>query len=481
MLTSIARRLSSVRKKNILIEMDLQGDEPLAGLAYLLSRAQVSGAPSDASAPSQLMIISQDHIPAVLAFLDGLGPSSDPMTAPVILGSSASPKQELNKMSRKTSLLISTPQRLIDHIRRKNVSLRSVRQLCVIQPSGIRDARDLDSFDQDLLFINTRLSRSAHRVLFTQKKQQLPSTENIFPRSRTLVKQDLRPVSTAFWYEAEHLDAQGIFDYLYAQRLDNVRIVCGNELLYQECLHYSRSQNVFTTHNIHRISASSSQPLKHDHVIIAGPDEDFGSSQLLRCLCSELGSVHHFIVTAHHQQQLLPIIKENYTMGNSYSTPEAAKVLSGKISQLVKELEKDRNPEELNEIKRIIKKEVPFYRRGYFAAYLLRTLLAEGDSRPKRAPRKAAPVSQIPEENAATLFFGIGKNRRTYAKDIVRLLKQEANLENEQIGQIKTLDNYSFVSVHKDKADIAIEKLNGFEYKGRALVVNYAKSNAKKN
>ena len=55
------------------------------------------------------------------------------------------------------------------------------------------------------------------------------------------------------------------------------------------------------------------------------------------------------------------------------------------------------------------------------------------------------------------------------------LLVQVAGLERERIGIIKVLDNYSFIQLFADDAKIAIEKLNGYEYRGRKLMVSYSR------
>jgi hypothetical protein len=206
------------------------------------------------------------------------------------------------------------------------------------------------------------------------------------------------------------------------------------------------------------------------HVIFAGQPEN---PSFLHSTAPSSREKHHFIIDA-QEGYILPYIQENYTMSKQFTTPEADEILSGKIKLLIEEIEKDGNPEELNDLKRKIRRQVPFYRRGYLTAFLLREYLKGGQHSPQRRSRQHLDL-----EDTATLFFGVGKNRRTYPKDIARLLREEAGLQNSEIASIKTLDNYSFVSVAKDKADVAIEKLNGKKYKGRVLVVNFAKSRAK--
>ncbi len=48
--------------------------------------------------------------------------------------------------------------------------------------------------------------------------------------------------------------------------------------------------------------------------------------------------------------------------------------LSQKIKEIAQSIKIDSNPEELDALKKLIKKNVPFTLRGYFAAYLLREM-----------------------------------------------------------------------------------------------------------
>ncbi|WP_191016563.1 DbpA RNA binding domain-containing protein [Treponema zioleckii] len=170
------------------------------------------------------------------------------------------------------------------------------------------------------------------------------------------------------------------------------------------------------------------------------------------------------------------------------------------------------NPDELEELKKVFKKNVPFTLRSFVAAYLLknssgaiyrfnshknrdefRARRAESRSRYNRFEEKqiaattenmeSAPAEpreryvrvQIAPEAAATIFVGIGRNRRVFPRDLVGLFISVAGLEKERIGDIRVLANYSFVQLFKEDAEKAIKALNGYDYRGRKLSVSYSK------
>lgn len=89
--------------------------------------------------------------------------------------------------------------------------------------------------------------------------------------------------------------------------------------------------------------------------------------------------------------------------------------------------------------------------------------------------RPRHPRVEIPEEDAISIFISIGKNRRVYPRDLVGILIAIAGLDRERIGDIKVLANYSFVQLYKDDAQQAIDRLNGYDYRGRKLAVSYSR------
>ena len=120
--------------------------------------------------------------------------------------------------------------------------------------------------------------------------------------------------------------------------------------------------------------------------------------------------------------------------------------LQQRIGSLLEAMRKER-PEELERLKGIIRKSVPFFTRSAFSAYLL-MLAAEGRkapekkgerrSRPDRPekPRTASEPRQAQEkakaepkpervipEGAKTIYINVGKMKHLYAKDLSKLLQ----------------------------------------------------------
>jgi len=178
-------------------------------------------------------------------------------------------------------------------------------------------------------------------------------------------------------------------------------------------------------------------------------------------------------------------------------------LLIGTIQVLAGKTKADPNPEELEHLKRLIKKNVPFTLRSYFMAYLLREMLNANSPRTRttttvaQAPQRAAkakPATKSPPaeskkqerppqkrreekplpEGAKTLYLNIGKMKRLYAKELSLLLQKELEITREDIFSLRIHDKYSFISMTEENCEKAIVKLNGMDIKGRTAAVSYS-------
>ena len=97
------------------------------------------------------------------------------------------------------------------------------------------------------------------------------------------------------------------------------------------------------------------------------------------------------------------------------------------------------------------------------------------DFRNNAEERPTRPHIQIDPAMASTIFISIGRNRRVFPRDLVGLLVSVAGLDRDRIGEIRVLANYSFVQLFSEDSEKAISMLNGYDYRGRKLVVSYSK------
>lgn len=189
------------------------------------------------------------------------------------------------------------------------------------------------------------------------------------------------------------------------------------------------------------------------------------------------------------------------------------------LADAVRRVKTEEDPLVLNEYKKLFKKNVPFFLRSYVAAYLAKGFILgeitippknkksashgsggrsnknsrkgekptsfeknKGD-RPEKGQKKEqlpakpnppTPRISIEEDKAASVFISVGRNRGVYARDLIGLVSQRALIARERIGDIRILDNYSFVQVYAEDAENIISLLDGTDYRNRKLAVSRA-------
>ena len=209
----------------------------------------------------------------------------------------------------------------------------------------------------------------------------------------------------------------------------------------------------------------------------------------------------------------------NYNRGFEIDEEKTADFLVNAVEKITTEEDIDT----LTELIKLFKKSVPLSRRKYVTAYMLketlkhyhsfgkakssrfnntknrkenirernddyknnirkeRTYESTDNNSTETEERPRHPRVEIAPELATSIFVSIGKNRRVYPRDLVGLLVAVGGIDRERIGDIKVLANYSFVQLYTEDCQTAIDKLNGYEYRGRKLAVSFSKQKEDQN
>ncbi len=196
----------------------------------------------------------------------------------------------------------------------------------------------------------------------------------------------------------------------------------------------------------------------------------------------------------------------NYNRGFEIDEEKSAEFLENAVEKIMTEEDIDT----LVDLSKLFKKYVPLTRRKYVIAYLLKESLKHFHSFGRNNRRanhneitrnnrdyrnaykndykqtaEAAPVEteerprhprvEIDPDKATSIFVSIGKNRRVYPRDLVGLIVAVGGIDRERIGDIKVLANYSFVQLYTEDCQTVIDKLNGYNYRGRSLAVSFSR------
>jgi hypothetical protein len=99
-----------------------------------------------------------------------------------------------------------------------------------------------------------------------------------------------------------------------------------------------------------------------------------------------------------------------------------------------------------------------------------------GQRRRGAAEKGTPPAERARAEAGFTrLFISVGKSRGVYPKDLAALFSDTLQVDRGRIGDIRVLDNYSFLEIDSALAEKAIAALSGSALKGKQITVNYAR------
>ena len=483
------------------------------------------------------------------------------------LGVEEGDRGEHRSLSRQPDVLIGTPSRIIDHIRRGNLDFS------LLQSVVIDRQQPEPGFVDDLKFIFSKLP---------SKKQVLLFTSAIGPETDGLLELLRRPVQLALtaWRQAGEKVEELFVEVPEAGKNRAVALIAltkgagallvqtsgrdsarklGQELaalglrvrVLWEAMGEAEQERIregFAAGE-HPVLVSTFEAVRRHslrwvtHVLNVDPPPSADSYRPASVVLEKiytLGSPAQF----QQLQEKLNVKPEKTPL------PADDQVLAGAIGEILRRIRADEDPAELALYRRLLRRHAPFTRRSTVAAFLLKQVYgplaakpARGaepvrgaEARPSRAPGKG-PAPQAgskpqagfaggrraasgpraasglpaasglraasglpaasglrrgrgaaaPRETPAVkdraragagftrLFISVGKSRGVYAKDLAALFGRALESDQAHFGDIRVLDNYSFLEIDSALAEKAIAALSGTELKGKQITVNYAR------
>lgn len=400
----------------------------------------------------------------------------------VAIGMDDNIKKELQLLSKPPDFIVGTPERLIDHIRRENLSIAHVRRVIIDLP----DDYEATGFDKDLQFIYSKLSSKVQTLLFASTLAANPPILTILKRPHVLSRQEeSEPTLEHIVYKAsgEGEKSQLLGDLLYAEEVEDCAVVCRSrstadrvsaqlsaqglpaKQLSTGCSadELKRCESELETKAIRAVVTDSLRGALQikalKRVILYEMPSDASSYSDLKAQMPKLKLCSPLISLVSKDEQGVFEGTQEVQYVDTANNPSNEDILKGKIRSIVKRIKEDEDPDELNRLRKIVRKNVPVFLRGYFMAYLI----------------KETADKRNTDQDMKTLFVSIGKNRRVFPRDLSRLFSGTLEIKAGSIGNIKVLDNYSFIDVPETLAERAISLLDGKDFRGRKITVNHAR------
>jgi ATP-dependent RNA helicase DeaD len=407
----------------------------------------------------------------------------DRKTAVAALGTETADKREHRLLAQEPEVVVGTPARVIDHIRRGNLRLTGI-QIAVIDRT---ETPEKPGFEEDVLFIFSKLPHRKQTILMTSSQEagsgsllgllrrpvMLPASS--WRQQASPGREYYAPVSSA-----QRLDA--LLALVLAEPVESLLIQCPDTpcvrevlqrvhalrlsaLALQEDMNKDQQDKVCQTFSVGKVpilvstfQAASRRSLRWvTHVINLGvppnveayAPRSFVLLEVLTLVADE---------TVRRKESILANTEKK-------ELPSEAEVLRGTIQHILRRIRDEEDPQALNHYRSVVRRNVPLALRSYFTAYLFKESFV-----PERP--KAAEFTK--------LFINVGRNRRLFPRDLIDLVMGRLKASRSQIRGIKILDNYSFIEIDSALAERAIRELSGVQLKGRVVSVNHARKREEK-
>jgi ATP-dependent RNA helicase DeaD len=423
----------------------------------------------------------------------------------ILLGEEDTRRDEYRSISRGPDIVIGTSKKIIDHIRRGNFNFEHLRYLVVDVP----DEGSLAGFDLDIQFITNKLPEKRQTILFSPV--ELSSVDGLLAILKRPVmipqhdwKAEQQKVRCRF-YLTDGLDEKEKFsalrDIVVAKGIDSLFVFCHKKETAGRLVEYLKKNGfkpeyygnekdeaeklkILKDFNNRKISAIVT-PL-----LAIGNDKYIAPAYTLHYDIPENMAAYtaFFAGNANNALEVISLI-ETGTLEKLKTSEETKKmdlktdnlptdeeIIQGFARKILKNIKDETDTDSLNRIKKILNKNVPFLHRSNFMSYLFKELYVKKIGKPSsRSSSPAVQAAPAGSSQSTMLFLSIGKNRKVFPQDLVTLFTGALGIKRSDIKEIKILDNYSFVGLTPETASLAIEKLDGSEFKGKKITVNFAR------
>ncbi len=402
------------------------------------------------------------------------------------LGYEGATRKEVQTLESSPDVIVGTTERVIDHIRRGNLDFSELGLIVVDEPEDPAAT----GFDKDVSYVFSKLPRKRQTIIYSPNVDDGIDHDALTRHAVVLSREQWHDSSLDYRYlrVRSARDKQGLLRSLIVTRnMSNCIAYCGSLTklksiakdlrrggvsceVYHDGLSVDEKRLVVEHFNSGAVtcilSSSVRTLLRHvkaiDSLVFCDLPRSTGDYVECYSLADTLGGTTPVLtLVAEREAPQLRKIEEKLqiTMAND-ELPTDEEVMEGEINELLRRIKEEENPEELNAIRGVIRKNVSVFNRMYLAAMLMKEHLN----------RKGTTKGRF-----TTLFVGVGKNRKVFPKDLSQLFSDNGSVPRSDIGDIKILDNYSFVEVASKHAKPAMDALNGMDFRGRKLTVNYAR------
>lgn len=421
-------------------------------------------------------------------------------------------ERQLSDLKKRPQIVVATPGRLMDHLRRRSVRLQNLLYLVLDEADEMLNM----GFREDIETILETAPKERQTVLFsaTMPAEIKEISKRFQKKNRGNVR--INPgevtVSTVSQYYLEvkgpkKLDALTRMIDMYSYKL--CLVFCNTkkktsevteELILRgygaEALHGDMKQPE-RDRVMNRFRDGKTQILVATDIAARGIDVDnveavfnFDVPQFEEYYVHRIGrtgranrrGVSYTFVAGKEMFKLKEIIQYTKTKIEPMKTPSEADVREIRIRNMIGKVSDVLREQNLDSFQPMVQKRMNDHD---LTALELATGLLWMLTEEKKAEKKPKAEHELSkktgaEQGMARIFIGLGSLDKIRPRHIVELVSSNTGVSGGDVGKVDIFDKYSFFEVPKDKAERVIESLKELNYRGRQIFVEQAQATQKK-
>lgn len=440
--------------------------------------------------------------------INSLKGNMDIKTIPIYGGQSID--QQLRRLKKGVHIVVGTPGRVIDHLKRKTLKLKNIEHLILdeademLNMGFIEDMEEIMAYtNQDkrtLLFSATmpqRIKDLAHKYMEGYellKVKKAPLTTNLTEQIYFEVKN-----SDKFEALARIIDIEDDFYGLVFCRTKNNVDTVTNHLMERgydaEAIHGDISQ-AQRERTLEKFKKQNANILVATDVAARGIDVNNLTHVINYSLPQDPEAYVHRIgrtgragnqgtaitfITPSEYRKLMYIQRFAKADIKKSKIPEVSEIIAVKKQKINDDLtvrmEEKPNKHYYNWAKNLLEKQSPTDIVASILNYCFEEELSpesygsiqDFSSKGSRKEKGRRPIDQ---EGKARLFVALGKRDKYKPRKLVDLIMSKVRIKSKQIGDIQVMDTFSFMTVPFNKAE---EIINSFRQKDRKPLITHAK------
>ncbi len=420
-------------------------------------------------------------------------------------------ERQLADLKKRPQIIVATPGRLMDHLRRRSVRLASLSHLVLDEADEMLNM----GFRDDIETILETAPKERQTVLFsaTMPAEIKEIAQNYQKQDRVFVKVtgDVLTVSNVAEYYLEvkgpkKLDALSRLLDLHGYRLSLV--FCNTKKKTSEVTEelISRGYPAEMLHGdmkqperdrvMSRFKSGKTEILVATDIAARGIDvenveavfnfdvpqfEEYYVHRIGRTGRADKKGVSYTFVAGKEMFKLKDIMQYTKSRIEPYKTPSESDVLEVRVQKTVQKAVSVMSHPNFD---RFLAVTNDIVKAGKLTAAELSAALIcmlNEEKKVEKKPQETREVSRKTgaQQGMARIFIGLGSLDKIRPRHLVELISSNTSVRGSEVGAVDIFDKYSFFEVPAEKGEDALEALKGLTYRGREVFVEKAQATQK--